>query len=253
MQLLALNGQGLHNGHWRGALVLQQEPGGPGVMLDPTGALAARVEADDELAHDAGLDLAPRVVLLTAARIDQVAGLIGLRHGLPIELYTTPAIFEDLTTTVPVLPEVQRHCSVHWRLIPVAGDQARAVFQIERQPGLQFTVVASRPTPNGHGPAAGPVLGGPALALAVDDLASGRRFVWMRGRHRFGFATSQLLSQADLVAVSAECDHADPALEDWMAALPAHRRWLLGGAPSARDRLERLGIEQPADRATVLL
>lgn len=253
MQLLALNGQGLQHGLWRGALVLQHAPGGAGVILDPTGALAARIEADRDLARRAGLEHKPRVVLITAARIDQVAGLIGLRHGLPIELYTTPSIFEDLTTTVPVLPEVQQHCDVHWRLIPVAGDQARAVFQIEQQPGLQFTVVASRPAPNGHGPAAGPVLGGPALALAVDDLASGRRFVWMRGRHRFGFATSLLLQEADLVVVSAECDRADPALEDWMASLTARHRWLLGGDTSARARLERLGIEQPTDGASIVL
>lgn len=253
MHLLALNGHAQRNGHWRGSVVLRHAADGPGVLLDPTGALAARLDADQALVRRAGLDQAPRVLVVTAARLDQVAGLIGLRHGPPIELYTTPSVFEDLTTTVPVLPEVQRQCAVHWRLIPVAGDQARAVFQVEQQPGLQFTAVASRPAPGGPGPTDGPLLDGPALALAVDDLGSGRRMVWMRGRHRFGFATGLLLADADLVAVSAESEDLDPALVEWLAAQAAPRKWLLGGPTAARDELERHGIEQPDDGATVAL
>lgn len=247
MRLLALNGHARQQGPWRGALVVQADNDAPGTLLDPTGALAARLETNAFLRRRAGLDQGPRAVVLTAARIDQVAGLIGLRHGQPIDLYTTPSIFEDLTTTVPVLPEVQRQCDVHWRLIPVAGDQARADFHIGQQSGLNFTAVASRSAPSGRGPAAGAVLAGPALALAIEDAASGRRLVWLRGRHRYGYGTGALLEGADLIAVGAETDDPDDALVDWLAAQAAPRKWLVGGRPADRGRLERLGIEQPRD------
>ncbi len=247
MRLLALNGHAQALGPWRGALVVQADDAAPGVLLDPTGALAARLECDALLRRHAGLDLGPRAIVLTAARIDQVAGLIGLRHGQPIELYTTPSIFEDLTTTLPVLPEVQRHCDVHWRLIPVAGDQARADFRIGRQSGLTFTALASRSSPRGRGPAAGALLAGPALTLAIEDPSSGRRLVWLRGRHRFSYGVGALLEGADLIALGAESDSLDDSLVDWLAAQAAPRKWLVGGDPAARARLERLGIEQPRD------
>lgn len=247
MRLLALNGHAQAQGPWRGALVVQAADEAPGVLLDPTGALAARLECDAFLRRRAGLDLGPRAIVLTAARIDQVAGLIGLRHGHPIDLYTTPSIFEDLTTTVPVLAEVQRQCEVHWRLIPVAGDQMQADFRIGRQAGLNFTALASRSSPRGRGPASGALLAGPALTLAIEDKTSGRRLVWLRGRHRFAHGAAALLDGADLIALGAESDTPEDGLVEWLAAQAAPRKWLLGGDPAARARLERLGIEQPQD------
>ena len=56
MRLLALNGHARQQGPWRGALVVQAGDGAPGVLLDPTGALAARLETDGSLAFGMGFD-----------------------------------------------------------------------------------------------------------------------------------------------------------------------------------------------------
>lgn len=251
MRWIALDGHHDSAAPWRGSLVLRGDDGAPGVLLDPTGALATRLDAEPALRHAVGLDQATRAVVLTAARLEQVAALIGLRHGAPIELYTTPAIFEDLSQALPVLPELQRHCEVHWRMVPVAGDQASADFRIDGQAALAFTAVASRSQPLVQ--ARHPLLGGAPVALACDDLASGRRAVWLRGRHRFGFGTGALLEGAWLVGVAQESDRADEALEQWLADLPAPRKLLLGGPRDRARALAGLGIEQAHDRLEILI
>lgn len=245
MRWIALDGHHDSAAPWRGSLVLRADGDAPGVMLDPTGALASRLDAEPALCRAVGLDQGHRAVVLTAARLEQVAALIGLRHGTPIELYTTPAIFEDLSQTLPVLPELQRHCDVHWHMVPVAGDQSSAAFQVAGQASLAFTAVASRSAPGVH--AHHPLLGGPALALACDDLASGRRAVWLRGRHRFGFGTGALLDGAWLVGVAQDGDTPDETLEQWLADLPAPRKLLLGGPRDRARALACLGIEQAHD------
>lgn len=244
MKLVALNGHAGRHSPWRGALVLVGEHDAPGVLLDPTGALAARLDADPMLCQRAGLDSRVHTVVLTAARIDQVAALIGLRHGATIDLYTTPAIFEDLSSSGAVLPELQRHCDVHWRMVPVAGDQARAGFQVYGQAGLQFTAVAGRAEPHGRGP---------AIALGLEDSHSGGRAVWLRSRHRLGFGTGALLEGAGLVVVEQDELEPDPGLVAWLAGLAVPRKLLLGGTPDTDGQLACLGIEQPHDGLEIQL
>ncbi|HEV8689630.1 MAG TPA: MBL fold metallo-hydrolase, partial [Ideonella sp.] len=60
----------------------------------------------------------PRAVLLTDARLDHVAGLLGLRDGRPLELYCTPRVFEELTGELALLPVLDHYCGVHWHLLP---------------------------------------------------------------------------------------------------------------------------------------
>jgi len=110
-------------------------------------------------------------VVLMDAQMDHVAGLLGLRDGPPVELYATPAVFESLTTELPLLQVVDRCCGVHWHLLPVAGDSAAAPFRIDGLPGLRFTAFAAG---DEHSP-------GGSLALEVEDLRDGRRLLYWPG------------------------------------------------------------------------
>jgi pyrroloquinoline quinone biosynthesis protein B len=110
-------------------------------------------------------------VVLMDAQMDHVAGLLGLREGPPVELYATPAVFETLTTELPLLQVVDRCCGVRWHLLPVAGDSAAAPFRIEALPGLRFTAFAAG---DEHAP-------GSTLALEVEDLRDGRRLLYWPG------------------------------------------------------------------------
>ncbi|NML14742.1 MBL fold metallo-hydrolase [Azohydromonas caseinilytica] len=165
-------------------------------------------------------------VVLMDAQMDHVAGLLGLRDGPPVELYATPAVFEALTTELPLLQVVDRCCGVHWHLLPVAGDSAVATFRIEALPNLRFTAFAAG---DEYSP-------GASLALEVEDLRDGRRLLYWPGPWPLPSNPG-----ADCLLLG------DPA-----TALPPEgtaRRVLLHPAapPPPAPALEAVGVEQAFD------
>lgn len=252
MRLIALNGFAGSGAPWRGALVVRGQAGGAGVLLDPTAALATRLEVEPALRRRAGLDGNARAVVLTAAPLEQVAALIAMRHGAPIDLYASPAVFESLTQALPVLPRLQPHCAVHWRMVPVAGDRLTASFAIRGGAGLRGTAAASAEDAGDDGPT--PAADGDALALAVDDVESGSRIVWLRRGHRIGAATRSLLHGADAVVAESESDHGPTEpLVRWLASLRAGHKLLLGGREALGAPLARLGIALARDGMEIAL
>ncbi|MBI3157354.1 MAG: hypothetical protein HYZ20_18395 [Burkholderiales bacterium] len=252
MRLIALNGFAGSSAPWRGAVVVRAQAGGVGVLVDPTAALAARLEVEPALRRRAGLDGSARAVVLSAAPLEQVSALIEMRHGAPIELYTSPAVFESLTQSLPVLPRLQPLCPVHWRMVPVAGDRLSASFSIHGGAGLRGTAAASAEPAAGADPAPAP--DGEALALAFDDVDSGRRIVWLRRGHRIGAATRGLLHGADAVVVESESDDGPTEpLVRWLASLRAGHKLLLGGRAGLDAPLARLGIARARDGMEIAL
>ena len=87
-------------------------------------------------------------VVLTDAQIDHITGLLSLRDGPPIHLYATPAVFEELSHNLPVLPMLEHYCGVHWHVIPVAGECREASFRVDGLPGIEFTAKAQQGDPD---------------------------------------------------------------------------------------------------------
>ncbi len=244
---------------WPGAVALRAEPaapreGTPWLLLNLSGSVACRLEGDPALAGVAAEPSASQqAVLLTDAQLDQVAGLISLKGGAPIDLYATPSVFEDLTITMPVLPELQRHCGVHWHLVPVAGDQRVADFQVRGHEGLVFTAFDTGPAGLGAvGDHEAPPPGH-SIAVGVQERDSGRRAVFARG---LGAMALGLLGALEGV----HCLLVDPGhrrearagseLTAWLATVPVPRKVLLGGQP---EELRRLGIEAARDGQDIVV
>ena len=117
----------------RGVLAIEAD--GHWVLINMSPAVAHQLEVDERLGRHDGLPDAPvRALVLTDAQVDHVGGLLSLRDGAPINLYATPVVFEELTTSLPVLPVLQHYCGVHWHVVPVAGDRHVAQFQVEGLP-----------------------------------------------------------------------------------------------------------------------
>lgn len=225
-----------------------------GVVAVGTGEHWVLVNVSPSVAHqldsDLRLDLHPglpqpsaRAVVLTDAQVDHVAGLLSLRDGAPIDLYATPAVFEQLTSAFPVLPVLQHYCGVHWRVVPVAGDRRASTFRVEHMPQLEFTAVAiGSPLPPHLAHDAQPRVGD-SIALAVHDLATGQRAFFAPGLARFGGDALEWMREADCLlldgmpAEPAGADAAGPVASapPWLQqllALPARHKVLLGEAPA---------------------
>lgn len=239
------------------------------VLLNVSPAVAEQLSTDARLLRHPGLpDALVRAVVLTDAQMDHVTGLLSLRDGPPIHLYATPAVFEELTHALPILPMLQHYCGVHWHVIPVAGECRTAVFHVDGQPTLEFTAVATDGPPPRHSThSAGPVVG-ETIALAVRDLATDQRFFCAGSLASAGAMAVEWMREADCVMVGDEPDSAlsryspDAANEAWalLDGVRAHRKLLLvhpegAGAPRQPSSalMARWGIELAADRMEIEL
>lgn len=264
--------QCVHSGQWpsraAGAAALSGD-GRHWVLINMSPAVAEQLATDARLLRHPGLpDAAVRIVVLTDAQMDHVTGLLSLRDGPPIHLFATPAVFEELTHSVPVLPMLQHYCGVHWHVIPVAGECRTAVFHVDGQPSLEFTAVATDgPSPRHSMQSAGPVVGD-TIALAVRDLVTGQRFFCAHSLASAGAMAVEWMREADCVMVGDEPDSAlsryspDAANEAWslLEGVRARRKLLLahpdGAGPPRHPTsttMARWGLELAADRMEIEL
>jgi pyrroloquinoline quinone biosynthesis protein B len=214
------------------------------VLVNMSPGVAHQLDSDDQLELHAGLpDADVRSVLLTDAQVDHVGGLLSLRDGAPIDLYATPAVFEALTTSLPVLPVLQHYCGVHWRVVPVAGDRLQADFRIDGMDQLVFTAVATRGTTPPHLDRAAHDVVGDSIALAVHDLGTGQRALFAPGLATLEPKVIDWMAAADCLLVDSPArpaaavpPSAEPDPDDWFArlrALPARHKVLFGAASAA--------------------
>lgn len=249
---VAVSGDGLH---W--------------VLVNVSPSVASQLSTDARLLRHHGLpDAAVRAVVLTDAQIDHVTGLLSLRDGAPIHLYATPAVFEELTQTLPVLPMLEHYCGVHWHVIPVAGECREAVFHVDGQPNIEFTAIATDSPRPPHAAHQGSPSTGDSIAIAMRDLSTGQRFFCTNGLAGVGTAALDWMSAADCVIVGDDIaprwlpGEAPYEMLRQLAGARARRKLLLRPAvledvaidpQAAAGQLSNLGIELAVDRMEIEL
>jgi len=217
------------------------------VLVNMSPGVAHQLDSDLRLDSHLGLpEPDVRAVVLTDAQVDHVGGLLSLRDGAPIDLYATPAVFEQLTTALPVLPVLQHYCGVHWRVVPVAGDRRVASFRVEGMPSLEFTAVATHsPLPphlahlaSGEQPQVGD-----SIALAVRDLATGQRVFCAPGLTQIGATEFEWMREADCLLLDqllpgpedADAGSGEPPWLGLLRGMPARHKVLFGGDPGGGE------------------
>ena len=220
------------------------------VLVNVSATVAHELGSADGAAFRRGLhDADVRALVLTDATVEHVGGLLGLRGGAPIDLYATPAVFEELTTTLPVLPMLRHYCGVHWRVVPVAGDSRVAQFGVEGMPTLEFTAIATRNPLPPHAAERRAAVVGDSIVLAVRDRSTGQRVFCAPGLARIGATELAWMHEADCVLVDGAAAGGDGIAGGCVELLPqvAARRKVVFGSPAQRNRLAELGIEVAYD------
>jgi len=231
------------------------------VLVNMSPGVAHQLDSDARLDQHPGLpDADVRAVVLTDAQVDHVGGLLGLRDGAPIDLYATPAVFEDLTTALPVLPVLQHYCGVHWHVVPVAGDRPVAAFRVDGLPSLEFTALATQAPVLPHLAHTEHPRVGDSIALAVRDLATGQRAFCAPGLAQIGAEAFEWMREADCLLMDEPDDTPErrPAWLDLVCTLPARHTVLLGhpgdaGAQAQRASWAHRGLQLAYDGMEILL
>ena len=176
------------------------------VLLNASPDIGQQIRSHPQLHPRPGLSEGLRstpikAVVLTDAQIDHATGLLGLREGPCIDLYATPAVFEDLTTGLPLLNVLQHYCGTRWHMLPVAGDQVSAPFEIDGFASLRFTALAIPGKAPPYSPHRHDQEVGDNIALLVEDLRDGRRLFYSPGLARVGEQELRWMSDADCLLV----------------------------------------------------
>lgn len=201
------NCQGLRDGTLRAAERTQSSIAVSGdgenwVLLNASPDIGTQLRHQPRLApRHAPRDTPIKAVVLMDAQIDHVTGLLGLREGPCIDLWCTPCVLEDLTTGLPLLNVLQHYCGTRWHMLPVAGTQARADFEIEAAPGLRFTALAIPGKAPPYSPHRREQVLGDNIALRIEDTASGRSVFYSPGLAQVGAQEREWLEGADCVLV----------------------------------------------------
>ena len=242
----------------RGAMALGSG-NGQGVLLNVSAAVAHQLESDERLDAHAGLhDATSRTVVLTDAQVDHVGGLLSLRDGPPIDLYATPAVFEALTTALPVLPVLQHYCGVHWHVVPVAGDTRQASFRVDSLPDFEFTAIATQAPSLPHAAPGQHPRVGDSIVLAVRDMASGKRVFCAQGAAPTSGLAFDWMREADCLLMDGPDDSA-LGNTDWMdrlGRLPARHKVLFAAEPGSDGQTQALadrGIRMAYDGMEIVL
>lgn len=241
----------------RGGIALAADDG-RWVMVNLSAAVALELSEQHTVSHDAGLSLHSLAgVVLTDAHVDHAGGLLNLRIGVPLELYATPSVFEDLTGTLAMLPVLDHYCGVHWHLVPVAGDRRVAAFQVDALPSLQFVAIATDARLPPYASHSGDPTVGDTVALAVRDLSTGQSVFCAPGLTQIGAAEFDWMRQADCLVMDAPApsrpQQDDSLSVELLSGLPAKRKvlWaaLHGGDKAASEQvaLAERGIEWAYD------
>jgi len=174
--------------------------GGPDwVLFNASPDLLAQFRAFPELQPARSLrDTAVRSIVLMDAQIDHTTGLLMLREGRPLEIYSTEMAREDLTTGNPLFAILQHYCGVNWHQIPVGEG---VPFKAIGGDNLEFTAVPVSSKPPPYSPHRNNPRDGDNIGIRISDPRTGKVLFYAPGLGEIEPQVRPFLDEADCVIV----------------------------------------------------
>lgn len=123
-------------------------------------------------------DTAITAIVITDAQIDHVTGMLTLReHNKPWEVYTTKAVYEDLTTGFPVFNILDHFRGINHH--EIATDQSS--FTIPTAEGLVFTAVPLKSEAPPYSPHRHNTVPGDNVGIKIEDTRTGKNLFYAPG------------------------------------------------------------------------
>jgi pyrroloquinoline quinone biosynthesis protein B len=136
-------------------------------------------------------------IVLTDGQIDHVTGLLLLREGARLPLYSTALVQDDLTHGFPVLRLLEHFCGTDWYPVSIDG----LPFSIDGVDGIEFRAfpLASKPAP--FSPRRDAPQPGDNIGLVIRDSHSGRGLFYAPGLAQIDDRTDQEMASVDCLLV----------------------------------------------------
>jgi len=123
-------------------------------------------------------DTAITAIVITDAQIDHVTGMLTLReHNKPWDVYTTQAVYEDLTTGFPVFNILGHFRGINHH--EIATDQSS--FTIPSAEGLVFTAVPLKSEAPPYSPHRHNTVPGDNIGMHIEDTRTGQSLFYAPG------------------------------------------------------------------------
>jgi pyrroloquinoline quinone biosynthesis protein B len=223
------------------------ETGDDWLLVNASPDILAQLAANPELqparrARDTGI----AAVILMDAQIDHVTGLLMLReNAVPLPLYTTEAVWEDLNSGFPIAGILGHYCGVDHRVVAVDGGRLNV-------PALANTDVIAVPlsskappySPHRHTPVIGDNIG-----LSIENRLTGKRVFYAPGLGVLEPHVLEAMQGADLLLVDGTLWTADEMIQLGLSKKTAADMGHLaqtgpGGMIEVLDSIGRSGVRK---------
>jgi pyrroloquinoline quinone biosynthesis protein B len=137
-----------------------------------------------------------KAIILIDSQIDHATGLLLLREGTAIQLYCTEAVYQDLTTTYPIINILQHYCGVAYHAI--FDQQSFVIPDIAAIEFTPFALQGKAPPYSSHRNQ--PQLGD-NIALQIKDTRNQKKVIYAPAVANITDAFYQTLAQADYIFI----------------------------------------------------
>ena len=143
-------------------------------------------------------DTAISAIVITDAQIDHVTGMLTLReHNKPWDVYTTKAVYEDLTTGFPVFNILGHFRGINHH--EIATDESS--FTIPTAEGLVFTAVPLKSEAPPYSPHRHNTVPGDNIGMRIEDTRTGKNLFYAPGLGVAEPHVMEYMANADMVLV----------------------------------------------------
>lgn len=169
------------------------------VLFNASPDIRTQFESFPDIQPKIGLrDTGVQAVVLVDSQIDHSSGLLTLREGCPLDVYTTEMVHQDLSTGFPLFPMLKHwNGGLHWHPIEVNSKP----FQIKGIEGLQITPVVLTGKAPPYSPHRQDAHAGDNIGLYVEDLEAKTSFFYAPGLGVPNEHLAQYFEAADCVLV----------------------------------------------------
>jgi pyrroloquinoline quinone biosynthesis protein B len=169
------------------------------LLFNASPDIRAQLEAFPDIQPKHGIrDSGIKAILLIDSQIDHTTGLLMLREStVPLEIYCTEMVRQDLSTGFPLFPMLEHYCKVNHHPVPLDGSG----FSIPLIDDLRIRTHALKSkappySPHRHDPHPGDNIG-----VVIEQVSTGRTLYYAPGLGEIEPHVAQAMADADCVLV----------------------------------------------------